>query len=84
MPNGPLRVTNADALLPKRVDGLAIAELQGFIAGEYLADGRLEAIPTDCSLTRGGLYFVTPSAQARPAKVSALSDYFAEHLAEPS
>ncbi|WP_246793049.1 LysR family transcriptional regulator [Burkholderia perseverans] len=84
MPTGPLRVTNADALLPMLLDGLALAELPEFIAGEYLADGRLEAILTDWSLTRGGLYFVTPSARARPAKVSALSDYFAEHLSEPA
>lgn len=84
MPNGPLRVTNADALLPTLLAGLAIAELPEFIAGEYLADGRLEAILTDWSLTKGGLYFVTPSARARPAKVAALSDYFAEHLSEPT
>jgi len=84
MPAGPLRVTNADALLPTLLDGLAIAELPEFIAGEYLADGRLEAILTDWSLTTGGLYFVTPSARARPAKVAALSDYFAEHLSEPT
>ncbi|MFM0493422.1 LysR family transcriptional regulator [Paraburkholderia caledonica] len=84
MPIGPLRVTNSDALLPTLLDGLAIAELPEFIAGEYLADGRLEAILTDWSLTKGGLYFVTPSARARPAKVSALSDYFAEHLSDPS
>ncbi|HEM7889470.1 LysR family transcriptional regulator [Burkholderia cepacia] len=84
MPTGPLRVTNADALLPALLDGLAIAELPEFIAGEYLADGRLEAILTDWSLTKGGLYFVTPSARARPAKVAALSDYFAEHLSDPT
>ncbi|MEX3980541.1 LysR family transcriptional regulator [Paraburkholderia sp. EG287A] len=84
MPSGPLRVTNTDALLPTLLDGLAIGELPEFIAGEYLADGRLEAILTDWSLTKGGLYFVTPSARARPAKVSALSDYFAQHLSEPS
>ncbi|MBJ9967747.1 LysR family transcriptional regulator [Burkholderia seminalis] len=84
MPAGPLRVTNADALLPTLLDGLAIAELPEFIAGEYLADGRLEAILTDWSLTKGGLYFVTPSARARPAKVAALSDYFAEHLSDPA
>ncbi|AHB04617.2 LysR family transcriptional regulator [Pandoraea pnomenusa 3kgm] len=83
MPNGPLRVTNSDALLPMLLEGLAIAELPEFIAAEYLSDGRLEAILTDWSLTKGGLYFVTPSARARPAKVSALSDYFAEHLSEP-
>lgn len=84
MPAGPLRVTNADALLPTLLAGLAIAELPEFIAGDYLADGRLEAILTDWSLTKGGIYFVTPSARARPAKVAALSDYFAEHLSEPT
>ncbi|BCZ85308.1 transcriptional regulator [Paraburkholderia terrae] len=84
MPTGPLRVTNSDALLPTLLDGLAIAELPEFIAGEYLADGRLEAILTDWSLTKGGLYFVTPSARARPAKVAALSDYFADHLSDPT
>jgi DNA-binding transcriptional LysR family regulator len=82
-PTGPLRVTNADALLPALLDGLAIAELPEFIASEYLADGRLETILGDWSLTKGGLYFVTPSARARPAKVAALSDYFAEHLSDP-
>ncbi|MBP0595256.1 LysR family transcriptional regulator [Paraburkholderia sp. LEh10] len=84
MPTGPLRVTNSDALLPTLLDGLAIAELPEFIAGEYLADGRLEAVLTDWSLTKGGLYFVTPSARARPAKVAALSDYFADHLSDPT
>ncbi|WP_353192539.1 LysR family transcriptional regulator [Pandoraea pnomenusa] len=84
MPTGPLRVTNSDALLPMLLDGMAISELPEFIAGEYLSDGRLEAILTDWSLTTGGLYFVTPSARARPAKVSALSDFFAEHLSEPT
>lgn len=84
MPTGPLRVTNSDALLPTLLDGLAIAELPEFIAGEYLADGRLEAILPEWSLTKGGLYFVTPSARARPAKVAALSDYFAEHLSDPT
>jgi DNA-binding transcriptional LysR family regulator len=82
-PVGPLRVTNSDALLPTLLEGLAIAELPEFIAGEYLADGRLESILKDWHLTKGGLYFVTPSARARPAKVTALSDYFAQHLSEP-
>lgn len=82
-PVGPLRVTNSDALVPTLLAGLAIAELPEFIAGEYLADGRLEALLPDWHLTRGGLYFVTPSSRARPAKVSALADFFAEHLSEP-
>jgi DNA-binding transcriptional LysR family regulator len=79
-PSGRLRVTNADALVPTVLAGLAIAELPEFIAGEYLRDGRMEAILADWTLPKGGLYFVTPSARARPAKVEALSDFLAERL----
>lgn len=82
-PKGPLRVTNSDALLPTLLAGMAIAETPDFIAGDYLRDGRLETIFSDWHLTKGGLYFVTPSARARPAKITALSDFFAEKLSEP-
>ena len=84
VPNGPLRVTNSDALIPVLLEGLAIAELPEFIASEYLADGRLQAVLPEWSMTRGGLYFVTPSARTRPAKIKALSDFFAEHLGDPA
>lgn len=84
VPNGPLRVTNSDALIPVLLEGLAIAELPEFIASEYLADGRLEVLLPEWSMTRGGLYFVTPSARTRPAKIKALSDFFAEHLGDPA
>jgi hypothetical protein len=30
------------------------------------------------------VYFVTPSARARPAKVTALADYLADHLSTPT
>jgi DNA-binding transcriptional LysR family regulator len=79
-PAGPLRVTNADALVPTVIAGLAIAELPEFIAGEYLRDGRLEAILPDWTLPKGGLYFVTPSARNRPAKVEALSGFLSARL----
>lgn len=82
-PTGRLRVTNADALVPTVLAGLAIAELPEFIAGEYLQDGRMEAILTDWKLPKGGLYFMTPSARSRAAKVEALSGFLAERLSEP-
>jgi DNA-binding transcriptional LysR family regulator len=66
-----LRVTNVDALIPTVLDGLGIAELPEFIATKYLADGRMVAILTDWTLPKGALYFVTPSAEARAAKVEA-------------
>ncbi|QUG74774.1 LysR family transcriptional regulator [Erwinia sp. E602] len=82
VPNGPLRVTNSDALLPVLLDGLGIAELPDFIAAEYLRDGRLVRLLDEWSMTRGGLYFVTPTARSRPLKVRVLSDFFAQHLRE--
>jgi len=84
VPSGPLRTTNSDAMIPVLLQGLAISELPEFIASEYLSDGRLVRILPDWNMTRGGLYFVTPSARSRPAKIRALSDFFAEHLADPA
>ena len=44
-------------------------------------DGKqLEPILTDWRLPEGGLCFVTPTARARPAKVSALADFFITKL----
>ncbi|TGP57526.1 LysR family transcriptional regulator [bacterium M00.F.Ca.ET.230.01.1.1] len=83
-PSGPLRVTNSDALVPTVLAGTAIAELPEFIAGEYLVDGRLEAILTDWTLPKGALYFVTPSARSRPAKVEAVASFMAARLSHPS
>jgi DNA-binding transcriptional LysR family regulator len=80
VPAGPLRVTNADALLPTLLDGLGVAELPDFIAAEHLADGRLEVLLPGWHLPGGSLSFVTPSAQARPAKVEALAEFFAARL----
>lgn len=80
-PTGPLRGTSAEALLPTALAGLAITELPEFVAAEYLRSGQLEPILTDWRMPEGGLYFVTPTARARPAKVSALADFFIERLA---
>lgn len=83
-PRGPLRVTNSDALVPTVLAGLAICELPEFIAADYVRDGRLVPILTGWAMPVGGLYFVTPSARARPAKVEVLGAFFAEHLSRPA
>ncbi len=70
--------------MPTVLAGLAIAELPEFIASEYLRDGRMEAILTDWTLAKGGLYFVTPEARVRPAKVEALADFLADRLSKPA
>lgn len=45
---------------------------------------RKERVKPEWSMVRGGLYFVTPSARTRPVKIKALSDFFVEHLSNPS
>lgn len=80
IPTGALRGTSVEALLPTILAGLAIAELPEFVATQYFADKLLEPILTDWRLPEGGLYFVTPSARARPAKISALADFFIAKL----
>jgi DNA-binding transcriptional LysR family regulator len=59
---------------------VAITELPEFIATQYFADRQLEPILTDWSMPEGGLYFVTPTARTRPAKVSALAEFFITRL----
>ncbi|WP_179400727.1 LysR family transcriptional regulator [Burkholderia guangdongensis] len=79
-PAGALRGTNVEALLPTVLAGLAITELPEFVATQYFPDQQLEPILTDWRLPEGGLYFVTPTARARPAKVGALADFFIARL----
>ena len=81
-PTGPLRGTSAEALLPTVLEGLAITELPDFIAAQYFPEGQLEPILADWRLPEGGLYFVTPTARARPAKVSALADFLIAELTD--
>jgi DNA-binding transcriptional LysR family regulator len=81
-PNGPLRGTSVEALLPTVLEGLAITELPEFTAAQYFLNKQLEPILTDWSLPEGGLYFVTPTARARPAKVSALADFLVTELTD--
>ncbi|RDS81912.1 LysR family transcriptional regulator [Dyella psychrodurans] len=80
-PTGALRGTSVEALLPTVLAGLAITELPEFVATQYFRDKQLEPILTDWRIPEGGLYFVTPTARARPAKVSALADFFIAKLA---
>ncbi|HSZ52987.1 MAG TPA: LysR family transcriptional regulator [Caulobacteraceae bacterium] len=82
-PVGPLRVTNVDAALPSLLAGVAIGELPEFIAAKYLRSGELEALLPNWQMALGGLYFVTPTARARSAKVDALSRFLVDALSDP-
>jgi DNA-binding transcriptional LysR family regulator len=82
-PVGPLRVTNVDALIPTLLAGLAIAELPEFIAFDLLRAGEVEELLPDWTMAAGGLFFVTPTARARSAKVEAISSFLAGRLSRP-
>jgi DNA-binding transcriptional LysR family regulator len=81
-PTGRLRGTSIEALLPTVLEGLAITELPEFAATQYFPKKQLEPLLTDWRLPEGGLYFVTPTARARPAKVSALADFLIAKLTD--
>ena len=79
-PVGALRATSVDALLPTMLEGLAIGELPDVIASEHVAGGRLEVILPRWRMAEGGVYFVTPTARARAAKIEALGNLLIERL----
>lgn len=83
-PEGPLRATNSEALLPTVLAGLAIAEFPEFMVADQVRAGTLVPILRDWTLPRGGLYFVTPSARTRPAKIEALAQFLVRHLSAPA
>jgi DNA-binding transcriptional LysR family regulator len=60
--------------LPTVLEGLAITELPEFVATQYFRERQLEPLLGDWRMPEGRLYFVTPTARSRPAKVSALAD----------
>jgi DNA-binding transcriptional LysR family regulator len=79
-PTGQLRGTSIEGILPSVLAGMLLADLPEFNSFQYIHDGRLEPILTDWQMQDGGLYFVTPTTRARPAKVSALADFFISRL----
>ena len=62
---------------------LALTELPEFIATQYFREKKLEPLLPDWRMPEGGLYFVTPTARARPAKISALADFLIAKLTDP-
>ena len=79
-PAGPLRVNNADALMPALIAGQGLAVLPDFIAGHALADGRLEAVMPDWSPPPIALHLVMPPGGPRPARVEVLTAFLTSAL----
>ncbi len=62
--------------------GAGCALLPYMLARPYLATGQLVRVLPEWSTPRRGLYFVYPSAQSVTARLRALIDFLALHLAE--
>lgn len=79
---GPLRVNNADLVLPALRQGAAIAVAPEFLIWRELKEGRLEIVLPDWQAPPIGLYLVTPPNANRPARVQLLMDYLAKKFAK--
>ena len=79
-PSGPLRVNNGEAMLPALIAGIGLGVLPEFIVGAALADGRLEKLLPDWSLSSGAIHWITPPGGLRPRRVEVLGDFLARKL----
>jgi DNA-binding transcriptional LysR family regulator len=77
---GPIRTDNGEAMLPALRAGLGVAVLPGFIVGDDLAAGTLEAVLPEWSVGAAGLHLITPPGTLRPARVEVLIEFLTENL----
>jgi DNA-binding transcriptional LysR family regulator len=73
----PLRVNNAEALMPVLRAGLGLALQPEFLVWEELQSGKLEQVMPDWVAPPIALHIVTPPHRARPMRVQLLIDYLA-------
>lgn len=79
-PEGPLRSSSGEAMLPALRAGLGISPLPDFIVGPDLEAGTLEPILTDWSAPPIALHLVTPPNPLRPARVEALIRFLVDRF----
>lgn len=79
-PRGPLITNNGEAMLPAMVAGQGIALLPFFILASDLSAGRLVRVLPEWSGPPIALHLVMPSSGPRPARVSAVIDFFSRRF----
>jgi DNA-binding transcriptional LysR family regulator len=76
----PLRVNNADALMPALLAGLGLALQPEFLVWRELASGALESVMADWSAPSIALHLMTPPSTIRPARVQVLMDFLSQRF----
>ncbi len=79
--SSPLRVNNADALMPALLAGLGLALQPEFLVWRELASGDLETAMPDWSPPSIAVHLVTPPSAIRPARVQVLMDFLMRRFA---
>ncbi|MGC3940302.1 LysR family transcriptional regulator [Roseobacter sp. EG26] len=77
---GRFRVNNSHALSTTLVAGMGIGRLPTFIAGSYLAAGRLRHVLPNFAMPEQALYAVFPERRHIPVKVRAFVEFFADYV----
>lgn len=77
---GPLRSNNLSAVLAACRDGMGLAILPWYVAGESVADGSLVALLDDYSLPSQQIHAVFPSPRLVPTKVTAFIGWLQQQL----
>lgn len=78
--SGNFHANNGDVLLTAALDGLGIAVLPTFIAGEDLKAGRLRTVLPDYQLPETSVYAVYPHNRHLSAKVRAFVDFLSDRF----
>jgi len=71
---------NGDVLAEAAARGLGITLQPDFIAGPYLADGRLEQVLEACAPPELGVYALLPGTRHMPYRVRVLIEFLSERL----